>query len=53
MTDIVLIAIEALTADDISDRQMGSNILDMVVLDPGYWLTDVSALWLDCPAREP
>ncbi|XP_063205481.1 uncharacterized protein LOC134522109 [Chroicocephalus ridibundus] len=59
VTDIVLIAIEALTADDISDRQMGSNILDMVVLDPGYWLTDVPKFMryihknVECICTEP
>lgn len=46
-------AIEALTADDSYDRQMGSDVLDMAVTDPASWLTDVGALWLDCPAREP
>lgn len=46
-------AIEALTAGDIYDRQMGSNILEMAVRDPASWLTDVSALRLDCPAHEP
>ncbi|KAK4805597.1 hypothetical protein QYF61_016447 [Mycteria americana] len=53
MTDVLLVAIQALTADDIYDRQMGSNVLDMAMRDPPSWLTDVSALWLDCPAREP
>ena len=53
MTDILLVAIEALTADDIYDRQMGSNVLDMAMSDPASWLMDVSALWLDCPAHEP
>ncbi|KAK4805598.1 LOW QUALITY PROTEIN: hypothetical protein QYF61_016448 [Mycteria americana] len=53
MTDVLLVAIQALTADDIYDRQMGSNVLEMSMRDPPSWLTDVSALWLDCPAREP
>lgn len=46
-------AIEALTADDAYDRQMGSDVLDTAVRDPASWLTDVSALWLDHPAFEP
>ncbi|XP_063215001.1 tensin-2-like [Chroicocephalus ridibundus] len=41
VTDTVLVAIEALTADDTCDRQTGSKILAMAVLDPSYWLTDV------------
>ncbi|XP_050770338.1 uncharacterized protein LOC127028673 [Gymnogyps californianus] len=41
MTDILLVAIEALTADDIYDRQMGSNVLDMAMSDPASWLMDV------------
>ncbi|XP_074994748.1 uncharacterized protein LOC142076326 [Calonectris borealis] len=40
-TDILLVAIEALTVDDICDRQMGSNILDMATRDPASWLTEV------------
>lgn len=53
MTDILLVAIQALTADDIYDRQMGSSVLAMAMREPASWLTDVSALWLDCPAHEP
>ncbi|KAK4805353.1 hypothetical protein QYF61_003438 [Mycteria americana] len=41
MTDVLLVAIQALTADDIYDRQMGSNVLDMAMRDPPSWLTDV------------
>ncbi|KAM6225537.1 maestro heat-like repeat-containing protein family member 7 [Spheniscus humboldti] len=41
MTDVLLVGIEALTADDIYDRQLGSNILDMAMRDPASWLTDV------------
>ncbi|XP_026723116.1 maestro heat-like repeat-containing protein family member 7 [Athene cunicularia] len=39
--DILLVAIEALTADDASDRQMGSDIVDMAVRDPASWLMNV------------
>ncbi|XP_074665951.1 uncharacterized protein LOC141916925 isoform X2 [Strix aluco] len=37
----VLVAIEALTADDVHDRQMGSDIVDTAMTDPASWLTDV------------
>ncbi|CAM9150322.1 unnamed protein product [Bubo scandiacus] len=40
-TDILLMAIEALTADDVHDMQMGSDIVDMAVRDPASWLVDV------------
>ncbi|XP_042650022.1 uncharacterized protein LOC122153620 [Tyto alba] len=41
MTEVLLVAIEALAADDASDRQMGSSVVDMAVRDPACWLTDV------------
>ncbi|OPJ68052.1 hypothetical protein AV530_014705 [Patagioenas fasciata monilis] len=44
MTDILMVAIEALTAQDICDREMGSKVLDRAMADPASWLTDVSAL---------
>ncbi|XP_074666030.1 uncharacterized protein LOC141916940 [Strix aluco] len=40
-TDVLLVAIEALTADDVHDRQMGSDIVDTAMTDPASWLTDV------------
>ncbi|CAM9814348.1 unnamed protein product [Bubo scandiacus] len=39
--DILLVAIEALTADDVLDRQMGSDVVDVAVRDPASWLMDV------------
>ncbi|XP_042653750.1 maestro heat-like repeat-containing protein family member 7 isoform X1 [Tyto alba] len=41
MTEVLLVAIEALASDDASDRQMGSSVVDMAVRDPAGWLTDV------------
>ena len=43
-------AIEAMTADDVHDRQMGSDVVDMAVRAPASWMSDVSAPWLDCPS---
>ncbi|XP_074786294.1 maestro heat-like repeat-containing protein family member 7 [Athene noctua] len=40
-TDVLLVGIEALTADDAHDRQMGGDIVDMAMTDPVSWLTDV------------
>ncbi|CAM9168897.1 unnamed protein product [Bubo scandiacus] len=40
-TVVLLVAIEALTADDVHDRQMGSDVVDMAMGDPTSWLTDV------------
>ncbi|CAM9185130.1 unnamed protein product [Bubo scandiacus] len=40
-TDVLLVAIEALTADDVHDRQMGSDVVDMAMTDPASWLTAV------------
>ncbi|XP_026723074.1 uncharacterized protein LOC113490702 [Athene cunicularia] len=39
--DVLLVAIAALTSDDIQDRQMGRDVVDMAVRDPASWLTDV------------
>ncbi|CAN0308514.1 unnamed protein product [Bubo scandiacus] len=39
--DVLLVAIEALMADDVQDRQMGSDVVDMAVRDPASWLMDV------------
>ncbi|KAK2529668.1 hypothetical protein Q9233_006835 [Columba guinea] len=44
MTDILMVAIEALTAEDICDRQMGSKVLDTAMGDPASWMTDVPKL---------
>ncbi|KAK2532138.1 hypothetical protein Q9966_008402 [Columba livia] len=44
MTDILMVAIEALTAEDICDRQMGSRVLDTAMGDPASWMTDVPKL---------
>ncbi|CAM9983003.1 unnamed protein product [Bubo scandiacus] len=38
---VLLMAIEALTADDVHNRQMGRDIVDMAVRDPASWLLDV------------
>ncbi|XP_074748585.1 uncharacterized protein LOC141953689 isoform X4 [Strix uralensis] len=40
-TDVLLVAIEALTADDVHDRQLGSGVVDTAMTDPASWLTDV------------
>ena len=52
-TDIILTAIEAMTDASISDKEGASSMLDEAMKDPNFWLTDVSGLWLDCPAHEP
>lgn len=52
-TDIILTAIEAMTDASISDKEGASSMLDEAMKDPNSWLTDVSGLWLDCPAHEP
>ncbi|CAM9516537.1 unnamed protein product, partial [Bubo scandiacus] len=43
-TDILLVAIEALTADNVHDRQMGSGIVDIAMKAPESWLRDVPKL---------
>lgn len=43
-------AIDVLAADDMADRQMGKNILDVATRDSAFWLT---YMWLDCPTYEP
>ncbi|KAK2514189.1 hypothetical protein Q9966_015872 [Columba livia] len=59
MTDILMVAIEALTAQDICDRQMGSRVLDRAMGDPASWLTDVPKLMryihknMECVSTEP
>ncbi|KAK2517678.1 hypothetical protein Q9233_012934 [Columba guinea] len=59
MTDILTVAIEALTAQDICDRQMGSKVLDRAMGDPASWLTDVPKLMryihknMECVSTEP
>ncbi|XP_074786962.1 uncharacterized protein LOC141972824 [Athene noctua] len=40
-TDILLVAIEALTSDDVQDRQKGIDVVYMAVRDPASWLADV------------
>ncbi|XP_026722916.1 uncharacterized protein LOC113490593 [Athene cunicularia] len=39
--DVLLMAIESLTADDVQDRQMGRDIVDTAMRDPASWLMDV------------
>ncbi|XP_074738189.1 uncharacterized protein LOC141948977 [Strix uralensis] len=48
-TDTVLVATEALTADDFYARQMGSNVLDMAVRDPESWLMDARKMQVLLP----
>ncbi|XP_026722906.1 uncharacterized protein LOC113490586 [Athene cunicularia] len=38
---VLLAAIEALPADDVQDRQMASDVVNMAVRDPASWLMDV------------
>lgn len=37
----------------ILDKQVPSGMLDVAMKDPDFWLTDVSALELDCPDLQP
>ncbi|XP_074665550.1 uncharacterized protein LOC141916700 isoform X2 [Strix aluco] len=39
--DVLLVAIEAMMADDVDVRQMGRDIVDMAVRAPASWLLDV------------
>lgn len=50
-TDVILKVIEALRDSNTYDKQEVSGVLDMAIEDPASWLTDVSGLQLDCPAR--
>ncbi|XP_074930908.1 uncharacterized protein LOC142048165 [Phalacrocorax aristotelis] len=58
-TEVLLVAIEALTADDSYDRELGSEVLDTAVRDPASWLTDVPKIMryihknVECIRREP
>lgn len=37
----------------ILDKQVPSSMLDVAMEDPDFWLTDVSALGMDCPDLQP
>ncbi|CAM9398346.1 unnamed protein product [Bubo scandiacus] len=39
--DVLLVAIEAMTADDVHNRQMGSDVVGMAVRAPASWMSDV------------
>ncbi|KAK4809451.1 hypothetical protein QYF61_014794 [Mycteria americana] len=52
-TDIVLVAVEAMTDSSIYDKEEASSILHVAMREPASWLTEVSGLWLPCPALEP
>ena len=43
-------AIEAMRDSSIYDKEEASSILDVAVREPASWLTEVSGLWLPCPA---
>lgn len=45
--------IEALRDSSVFEKGEARNILDLFMRYPDFWLDDVSALWLDCPALEP
>jgi len=49
----VLVLIEAMRDSSIFDQEAARNMLEVVKEDPGFWLADVSGLWLRCPALQP
>lgn len=52
-THIILAAMEVMTETSVFDKTVAKHILKVAMGDPDFWLTDVSGLWLDCPALQP
>jgi len=49
----VLVVIEAMRDSSIFDQEAATDMLEVVMEDPDFWLVDVSGLWLRCPALQP
>jgi len=49
----VLVVIEAMRDSSIFDQEVATDVLEVVMKDPDFWLADVSGLWLHCTALQP
>ncbi|XP_064904301.1 uncharacterized protein LOC135578044 [Columba livia] len=47
----VLVFIEVMRHTSIFDKKRATDLLDMVMEFPDFWLADVSGQWLGCPTR--
>lgn len=52
-TYIILAAMEVMTETTVFDKMVGEHILEVAMGDLDFWLTDVTGLWMDCPAFQP
>ncbi|KAK2511277.1 hypothetical protein Q9966_016674 [Columba livia] len=51
-TDIVLVFIEAMRDSSIFDKKRATDLLDMVMEFPDFWLADVSGQWMNLKPHE-